>query len=44
MSYDGQVVCDEEVGDAELRLQVAQQVEHLGLDRHVEGRHGLIAD
>ena len=38
------VVGDEEIGQAELLLQVLQQVDHLGLDRHVERRHRLVAD
>ena len=32
------VVGDEQVGQAELALEAAQQVEDLGLDRDVEGR------
>ena len=39
-----QVVADEEVGDAELALEVLQQVDHLGAHRHVERRHRLVAD
>ena len=39
-----QVVGDEQVGQAELAAQVQQQVEDLGLDRHVERRHRLVAD
>jgi hypothetical protein len=34
----------EEYGQAELALEVLQQVDHLRLDRHVERRHGLVAD
>ena len=41
---DGQVVGDEQVGDAPLLLQVVQQVQDLALDRHVQGRDGLVAD
>ena len=33
---------DEEVGEAKLLLQLHEQVEDLRLDRHVEGRHGLV--
>ena len=40
----GEVVGDEQVGQAELRLQVDQQVDHLGLDRDVERRDRLVAD
>ena len=39
-----QVVRDEQVGEAELLLQVLEQVDHLRLDRHVERRHRLVAD
>ena len=38
----GEVVGDEEVGDAELGLQVAQQVEDLRADRDVERRDRLV--
>jgi hypothetical protein len=41
---DGEVVGDEEVGQPELVLQVLEEVDHLGLDRHVESRHRLVAD
>ena len=34
--HDGQVVGDEEERDPELVLHVTQQVDDLGLDRHVE--------
>ncbi len=40
----GEVVGDEQVGEPELALQVAQQVQHLCLDRHVERRDRLVAD
>ena len=39
-----QVVRDEDVGQAELLLQVFEQVDHLRLDRHVERGHRLVAD
>ena len=39
-----EVVGDEQVGQAELALQVREQVEDLRLDRHVERRHRLVAD
>jgi hypothetical protein len=32
-----QVVGDEQVGQAELAAQLLEQVEHLGLDQHVQG-------
>src|SRR6187200_809349 len=35
---------DEEVGQSELALQILQQVDDLGLDRHVERRDGFVAD
>ena len=35
--HHGEVVRDHEVGEAELVLEVLQQVDHLRLDRHVEG-------
>ena len=44
MSHDRQVVGDEDVGDTEPLLQVTQEVNHLGLDRHVQRRDRLIAD
>ena len=34
----------EEIGEAELLLQLAQQVEDLGLDRYVNRRDGLVED
>ena len=39
VAHQGQVVRDEQVGEAVLGLLV----DYLGLDRHVEGRHGLVA-
>ena len=41
---DRQVVGDEDVGEAELVLQVLEQVDDLRLDRHVEGGDRLVAD
>ena len=41
---DGQVVRDEEVGQAEVVLQPHQQVQHLRLDRDVERRDRLVGD
>ena len=41
---DAQVVRDEQVGQAELRLQIQQQVQDLGLDRDVERRDRLVGD
>ena len=44
MLDDAHVVGDEQVGQAELALERLQLVEHLGLDRDVEGRDRLVAD
>ena len=44
MLDDREVVGDEQVGQAELALQVVEQVQDLALDRHVERRDGLVAD
>ena len=41
---DGEVVRDEDIGDAGLFLQVHQQVQHLRLDRDVERRDRLVGD
>jgi hypothetical protein len=40
----GQVVRDHHVGQAQLVLQVLEQVDDLGLDRHVERGHRLVGD
>ncbi|MCY1506847.1 hypothetical protein D9M68_411040 [compost metagenome] len=42
VAHHAQVVRDEEVGEAQLGLQIGQQVQHLRLDRHVERRHRLV--
>ena len=42
--HDREVVGDEEVGDAALFLQVAQQVEHLCADGHIQRRDRLVGD
>ena len=44
VANDRQVVGNEEVGEAELPLQVHEQVENLRLDRNVERRYGFVAD
>ena len=41
---DREVVGDEDVGEVELLLQVDEQVQHLRLDRDVEGRDRLVGD
>ena len=42
--HDGEVVRDEQIGEPELALQVAHQVQHLRLHRHVERGRRLVAD
>src|SRR5689334_16749378 len=44
MLYDGKIVADEEIGQAEPVLQIAHQVEDLGLYRDVERAGRLVAD
>ena len=41
---DSEVVRDEEVRDAELVSELAEEVEDLRLDRDVQRRHRLVAD
>ena len=40
----GEIVRDEEIGEAEPAAQLHEQVQHLRLDRDVERRHRLVAD
>jgi hypothetical protein len=42
--HHGEVVADEKVGQAELALEVGQQVQHLRLHRHVERRDRFVED
>ena len=42
--YDGKIVRDENVGEPEPVLQIAQQVQDLRADRHIQRRHRLVAD
>ena len=42
VAHDGQVVCDHDVGQAEVALQIRQQVHDLGLDRDVERGDRLV--
>ena len=42
VAHEREVVGDEEVGEAELVLEVAEQVDDVGLDRHVEAAHRLV--
>ena len=44
MAYHRKVVSNEEVSEIESLLKFAQQVDDLGLDGHVQSRHGLVAD
>ena len=44
MADDGQVVRNKNQCEPELLLQVAQEVDDLGLDRHVKGRDRLVTD
>jgi hypothetical protein len=37
-------VADEEVGEAVANLQLAEEIDDLGLHRHVEGRRRLVED
>ena len=37
-------MCDEKVGDSELVLQILEQVDHLSLNRYIEGGHRFITD
>ncbi len=42
MTHHRQVVGNEHVGGIEFLLQVHEQVQHLGLNRHVQCRGGLV--
>ena len=44
VAHHGEVVRHHEVGQAELVLEVLEQVDHLRLDRDVEGTHRLVGD
>lgn len=44
VSYDGEIVGDEEIGEPELFLEVAEEIYDLGLDGDVEGGDGFIGD
>src|SRR4030067_585272 len=44
VAHHAQVVGNEQVGQAELSLQVFQQVDYLGLDGDIQGRDRLAAD
>ena len=42
VAHDREIVADEEIGEIEPLLDVGEQVQHLRLDRHVEGRDRLV--
>ncbi len=44
MPHNGQIVRNEQVGDAKFFLQLGEQVHHLGLNGDIEGRNGFIAN
>jgi len=44
LPHDRQVVADQQVADAGGVPDVGEQVQHLRLDRHVQGRDGLVED
>ena len=44
LAYDRQVVADQDVGDARFVADVGEQVEHVGLGRHVQCGNGLVED
>src|SRR6478735_6495167 len=44
VAHHREVVADEDVGEPELALQVVEQVDHLSLDRDVEGLDRFVAD
>ena len=41
---DREVVADQDDGEAQLAIEIAQQVDDLTLQRHVERRYGLVGD
>src|SRR4029434_8607131 len=40
----GQVMCNEQIADTKLLLEILQQIHNLGPDRYIERRHGLVED
>ncbi len=44
MAHHRQVMGDEKVGEPQIILQIAQQVDDLRLDRHVQGGDRLVGD
>ena len=44
MTHDLKIMGNEEICDAQLFLQIHEEVQHLGLDRHVERGYRLVGD
>ena len=44
MSHHTEIVGDEQIGQVELFSKIFEQVDHLGLDRHIECRHRFVAN
>ena len=44
MSHHREIVCDEQIGEVELLLQVLEEVDDLRLNRDVERRHRFVGD
>jgi len=44
VAYHCEIMRDEQIGEAELRLQVHQKVDHLSLYRDIERGHRFVAD
>jgi hypothetical protein len=44
MTYDAQVMGDEQIGQMELFLELAEQIQDLRLNGHVERRDRLVGD
>ena len=44
VAHDGEIVGDEQVGDAELALKILEQVDDLRPHRHIERRDRLVGD
>ena len=44
VAHHGEVMGDKDIGEVGLLLEVQQKVHHLGLDGHVQGGDGLVAD
>ncbi|MNN95484.1 hypothetical protein D3C81_2142980 [compost metagenome] len=44
MADHAQVVADEQIRQVQVVAQLFKQVQHLRLNRHIQGGHGFIAD